>query len=54
MPEPRRALTADERLAALRRDRARLRRERMVREVGARADLFALLERVEAAGGSGV
>lgn len=33
MPEHRRALTADERLADLRRARARLRRERMAREV---------------------
>jgi len=33
MPDRRRALTADERLAMLGRDRARLRRERMAREV---------------------
>jgi hypothetical protein len=34
MADRKRGLTADERLAGLRRDRARLRRERMVRELG--------------------
>lgn len=34
MADRKRGLTADERFAALRRDRARLRRERMVRELG--------------------
>src|SRR5262245_9633441 len=33
MPDRRRGLTAEERMAALRRDRARLQRERMAREV---------------------
>ncbi len=34
MADRKRGLTADERMAALRRDRARLRRERMLRELG--------------------